>query len=565
MKLLIKTIHILFLLTLFGNLGYTQDCGQPTAQKVLHSKNLSVNILNGGDLFWDLNNAYFHTNPDNPNPTSSIFNTGFWMGGFTGFPSNPNLKMAAATYNNGNSYDYFAGPLSEIGTTTADNCSNFDKLWEVFGTEIKQHIDDFQDDGFVANKKENIYGYPGHQNPFFEDLNGFPLPNTPQGLAPFWDNNNDGIYNPDDGDYPLPTAVHKEHYPSHMIWGVFNDAGGNHTTTQGDGIRAEIQLTAWAFSCTDNSVLNNSIFTSHKIINRSQEALDSTYVGTFVDFDLGCYTDDYVGSIPEMNTFYAYNSDGIDGDRDGICQLSIPTYGTNPPVQSVTYLNHTMNTFSTTTPANSPDGLNWVPAGYYNLISGSWADGLPFTNEGNGYNSGQPTSYLFPNNPNDSNGWSMTTEAIPDGDFRTISGIYLDEMVSGAIETIDMVYTFYQDETKNNLETVDLVYQFTPELQQMYDSNFEMACDDLYLPTDDLQLSKFDIYPNPTTDILNIKMENPTKAIFYIFDIYGKRVLEKSGVLEQETQLSTSTLSQGIYFLKIKTEGQEFVKKFIKI
>jgi len=35
------------------------------------------------------------------------------------------------------------------------------------------------------------------------------------------------------------------------------------------------------------------------------------------------------------------------------------------------------------------------------------------------------------------------------------------------------------------------------------------------------------IFPNPTTDILNIKMENPTLANFSIFDIYGKRFWKK--------------------------------------
>ncbi|MFK7775641.1 MAG: T9SS type A sorting domain-containing protein, partial [Saprospiraceae bacterium] len=332
-------------------------------------------------------------------------------------------------------------------------------------------------------------------------------------------------------------------------------------------LRVEIQLTAWAFSCTDNMILNNSVFTSHKIINRAQDFLDSTYVGMFLDFDLGCYTDDYVGCIPNLNTFYAYNSDPIDGDQVGGCP-NIPFYDDNPPVQAVTYLNKTMSSFTTAKPAGVPNTSSNFPASYFNLISGSWDNGQPLTQGGNGSNSGgqaQPISFIFPDNPNDANGWSMTTESIPDGDFKAISSVYIDEMLSGAVETIDMAYTFYRDETLNHLETVDLVYQFTPQLQQMYDSKFEMACDDLYLPNENLEEANFQIFPNPTSDILNIKIENPSQANFSIFDIYGKKVLEKIGMNQSEIQLSTSILSQGVYFLKIEMDGKELVKKFIKM
>ncbi|MFK7775915.1 MAG: hypothetical protein AB8F94_27575, partial [Saprospiraceae bacterium] len=229
-----KIILLFLILISFGKKTEAQDCTLPQAQKVLNANNLSVNILNGGDLFWDRSNAFFQSNPDDPDPVSSVFTAGLWMGAFTGLPDNPVLRVTAAKYNSPTSNDYSPGPLSGFGTIEFDTCTNYDKLWEVFGTEIKQHIEDFEDDGIVANKQSNIYSYPAHQNPFFEDIHGFPLLNSPQGLAPFWDNDGDGNYNPDNGDYPLPSSVHKDHYPAHLIWGVFNDAGSNHTASGGD-------------------------------------------------------------------------------------------------------------------------------------------------------------------------------------------------------------------------------------------------------------------------------------------------------------------------------------------
>jgi hypothetical protein len=41
--------------------------------------------------------------------------------------------------------------------------------------------------------------------------------------------------------------------------------------------------------------------------------------------------------------------------------------------------------------------------------------------------------------------------------------------------------------------------------------------------------------------------------------------LEKMEVNQSEIQLSTSSFSQGVYFLRIEMEGKELVKKFIKM
>ncbi|MFK8007156.1 MAG: T9SS type A sorting domain-containing protein [Saprospiraceae bacterium] len=565
MKNQTRLFFIILLFFSFGKKTNAQDCTLPQAQKLLQGNNISANILLGGDLFWDRNDASFNTYPSPLPDVHSIFNTGLWLGGFTGLPDNPILKSAHSDYNSSTSFDFSAGPLSsENGTVDFETCANYDRLWEVLGSEIEQHITDFNDNGIIDNQISNIYSYPGHQNPYFENNNGFTLPLNIQEFAPFWDNDNDGIYNPDQGDYPLPSAVHKDHYPDHLIWGVFNDAGANHTSSSGDAIRAEIQVTAWASFCTDNVIINNTVFTSHKIINRAQDQIDSLFSGTFVDFDLGCYTDDYVGSIPSMNTFYAYNSSPSDGNN-GICQGGINTYADNPPVQAVTYLNQNLNSFSTTTPPNTTTNF-FTPAEIYNLLAGIWADGTPFTLGGTGYNSGgAETSFLFDGNPNTANDWSMLTANITDADFRTISSIEIGSLNQNESTTIDMAYTFYVDGSLDNIESVNMIYDNTPLLQQMYDDKFESTCTSIVLSNEDLTEYNIQVYPNPTSDILNIKIENSLQANFSIFDMYGKRVLEKMEVNRNEIQLSTSNFSSGVYFLKIEMDGKEFVKKFIKI
>ena len=568
MKKSIFSTILLFLVFSFSFLSNThgQDCPLPQASKVLQGNNISANILNGGDLFWDRSNASFSTQEGSNPPAHSIFAAGIWIGGFTGaFTNNPNLKLSASTYPNETSNDYSTGPLFQFGPPDIEMCTNFDRLWEVTRSEVEAHIADFEDDGLVNNKQENIYAYPGHQNPFFFDFNNFVLPNSSHGLAPFFDQDADGIYNPDNGDFPLPSPVNKNNIPEHMIWGIFNDNGNNHTASQGDIVQAEIQLTVWAFSCTNNQVIDNTIFTSHKIINKAASRIDSLHIGMFVDFDLGCFTDDYVGCIPDMNTFYAYNSDENDGEN-GDCTGGVSTYADNPPVQAVTYLNHKMDYFTTTQPAqNSSLGNSNLPSGFYNLLTGSWTDGTPLTQGGDGLTpGGTPTSFLFDDNPNDPMGWSMHTENILNGDFRTVSSIDIDSLLSQQTTTIDMAYTFYQDEDLNNIETVNMVYENTPTIQLWYDNQFQAGCDAITsVENNILKENLIQLFPNPTTHLLNVKLENPQAVafdvfdVFDVFDIYGKKVFKQAESFNSDFQLPIEHLSEGVYFLKIKIDGEE--------
>ena len=60
------------------------------------------------------------------------------------------------------------------------------------------------------------------------------------------------------------------------------------------------------------------------------EDIDSCYMGLFLDFEIGCPDDDYVGVIPESNMVFAYNSDEMDEDCDGY-----NGYGEYPPITAV--------------------------------------------------------------------------------------------------------------------------------------------------------------------------------------------------------------------------------------
>ncbi len=80
------------------------------------------------------------------------------------------------------------------------------------------------------------------------------------------------------------------------------------------------------------------------------------------------------------------------------------------------------------------------------------------------------------------------------------------------------------------------------------------------LGTDDLDLSKVSIYPNPAANILNI--ENAENSNIEVYDLLGKLLISKSSIDTLE-QLNVSNLINGAYFIRIYNGLQLTTEKII--
>ena len=69
----------------------------------------------------------------------------------------------------------------------------------------------------------------------------------------------------------------------------------------------------------------------------------------------------------------------------------------------------------------------------------------------------------------------------------------------------------------------------------------------------------FNIYPNPTSDVLNIVSSKYDIQKVYIYDLSGKQMLSES-----KSRIDVSKLPSGVYMLIIKTEEGNKNFKFIK-
>ncbi|WP_299385772.1 T9SS type A sorting domain-containing protein [uncultured Lacinutrix sp.] len=83
------------------------------------------------------------------------------------------------------------------------------------------------------------------------------------------------------------------------------------------------------------------------------------------------------------------------------------------------------------------------------------------------------------------------------------------------------------------------------------------------LSTTEFNTIDFAFYPNPATSILNIKLNNALRgnATVKVIDIQGKMVI--STTINQTLQLDVKSLKSGLYFVKLKYENTQTVKKLI--
>lgn len=98
----------------------------------------------------------------------------------------------------------------------------------------------------------------------------------------------------------------------------------------------------------------------------------------------------------------------------------------------------------------------------------------------------------------------------------------------------------------------------------MYDNFNIEAIKNVPLSSVEFLNTKFEIYPNPTTDIITIKNnENILIKNIDVIDLNG-RIIKSIKLEEQNTTLNIDFLASGTYLLGIKTDEGTAVKKIIK-
>ncbi|MDD4150224.1 MAG: hypothetical protein PHE33_09360 [Bacteroidales bacterium] len=323
----------------------TELCEPGQTSTELKVNNVRAMIHTAGDMWWDLQGKAFYIVPAD-GTTSALFAGAIWVGGKD---ANGQLKIAAQKFRQ-RGIDYWPGPLitsgSAIATVTQDICREYDKHFSITKNIVKEFREWYECSQDPACDTEE--SFPGYSIP--DIITNWPA-HGPEGgydynLAPFWDTDGDGYYNPLMGDFPYyefanngitddPDCMRPRNrapklFGDETLWWVYNDKGNIHTETGGASIGMEFRAQAFAF--TTNDELNDMTFYNYNIINRSTYTLYDTYFGVWTDADLGNPKDDFTGCDVLRGLGYMYNGDDDDETSEGI-----QGYGKQPPAIGIDF------------------------------------------------------------------------------------------------------------------------------------------------------------------------------------------------------------------------------------
>lgn len=403
------------------------DCAPSNSQRDLDINNVRARLLGGGDFWWDgVNNARYEIPKvdvsSNAIPVNAIFAGALW---FTGVDNGGNLKVAAQTYRN-QGHDFWTGPLDVLtGEVDQSVCRPYDRHFEVRGEQISQFIGAFESFNLSSpgaefpesEIPEAIKYWPAQGNPYLlnptnPSFNGLYYNDGP--VAPFFDKNKDGIYTPQFGDFPVIGVLVEDTivptFADQMIFWVINDMGQVHGRTGGQPLGVQVNCLAFAYQTSD--ALNDMTFYTFEVVKRTPGSLFQTYMGLFVDPDLGTFTDDYVGCDTVRSIGFVYNAnacDGLYGCAPNLPIVAIDYFegpkaddGSELGMSSFFYFNNAASGCQTD-PGNAAEFRNYHlgndRCGNQWVVGGTGVAGTPGATN-------VPTSYVYTGNPAICEQWS---------------------------------------------------------------------------------------------------------------------------------------------------------------
>lgn len=476
-----RSTFILLIGLIFASQSHAQ-CGRTSIQ-TLQANQVKAFFSNVGDLFSDgeFNGGFAAPYVPGFPEVHTLLHGSLVLSGID--PSGAVRTSSVGYRTDASDTDFIFGPLDDqTGQPIADGCANFAHIWQVYRDDLLRFLADYDDNGQIDQAiPAHIKSWPGRGNPLFEQAMGFELPD--QELAPFFDRNENGIYEPTAGEYPVIGPDMPDAIPDHLIWAVFNDVANTHLFLDSESIGAEVHLMAYGFNCGDHETLSQTIFTRHKIFLKGVDPINNFTTGFWIDPDLGCHSDDYIGTDSISNSVYIYNQDAVDGEFGCECPGNILTYCEQPPVQAITILNEPL----WRSMAFFPSSVNVPPAimrpqtaeEYYSYLQGNWRDGTPLTVGGFGYNpAGMQTTthFAYFDDPSNLNGWSMFAEDQPSYGALPVFAAPPRSLSQGESMIVDIAYSFHRQAGASNIENVQVMRTQIPDIQNAFDNAFDAVC-----------------------------------------------------------------------------------------
>lgn len=492
---------------------------------------------------------------------SLIYADGLWIAGFDG----TTLRQSSQTYRQ-SGLDFVPGPVSN--DLNAD--TKFDKVYRV----NLQTLTDFKN-GNIQGIPQEIADWPAHGDTNMGEA---------YYLAPFVDVNNDGNYDPVDGDYPKIKG-------DEAIYTIYNDVN---TGSNGNGLGVEIHSMLYGYNT--GGVEDSILFKEYRVINRSTVDYTDAIVSIFADFEVGNSRDDYAATSLETNSIYTYNADSddegpygfgskpvamglrilkgppavygdmIDNNRD-LCvdgvRASSGACNPEDPITAVrehVTMSSTMYYNNTFTNQGNPD----VPLDFYNYMQAKWRNGnnLIIEPNGDGYvpsNTGAVSNFFFPGNsydtsaayePSQPTNWSQTSQ---NSDSRYLANMGFISLNSEESFTISTAYIWARAENPADIfAPVNQLLDGLTQADSIYDNPPPRT-----VGVNSYQVNQsYLVSYKATSGNWFVSNNESTILDFVIYSTTGQRMGSFKIQANSKSQVPTQAFAKGIYLLVNAESGK---------
>ncbi len=420
-----------------------------------------------------------------------------------------------------------------------------DAIWSMSLAEINHHRNNYFIPGYTMSSA--IANWPG---------NGDVTNGVASILAPFKDLNENDLYEPMLGEYPVIRG-------EKAVLCIYNDEGA--PGVHGMSLESEVmgvEVHAMFYQYSGNDYKDSTTYMSFKVFNRGIHDYDSLFFGLNIDIDLGYYNDDYAGCDSAQSLVYFYNGDNFDDNNVE------KGHGWNPPSVGVKCLNHELYSsvnFMSSYQIGHPYQESILALHYFNQLNGFWSDGSQKVYGGLGFESEYhettyPTKLMYTGHPLDSNAWSMRADLQPFSDHRVLFNGPPVSMSSGDFQCFDYA-VLYNRASGNHLENVAGLIDMCDQVQQDYEFDLTNDCIlKLGLTENDDAPTEVMIYPNPAMDYMVVKGLNKDFEKMEIFTQFGLKVHEEK-LTDKNIQQVSLQLSPGLYLVHLTGSKGQVTKK----
>ncbi len=502
--------------------------------QLLEGNNVSATINNSGSQFTTVNESAGYLVPQNAN-AGLIFSAQFWYAGV-----DEEGTLRAALGGNFNESDVFIGPYSddysdlsysqEFAQSIYSFCSSeiqyFVKWWECQNGILTEGCDDLENP--TIDFLERIYSYPAHGNVAI---------GQDYWLLPFWDRDGDGVYNPDNGDFPIIKGCCGTYL-------IQNDTRNLHSS---GALTIGMQMVYHFYQYSNGGLLDDFTFIDVQAVNKGEYNFQEFRFGLMVDGDIGFPYDDFMGSDPVRQMAFFYNADNFDEDDEDI---ELYGFGDDPPAIGIVALKTELN--SIISPSTS---FNSVMSKWMNL-GGLQESGQPFLDPDD-----VATSFMYSGALDNSNEWSELNSGNVSGDRRLLMSSIINNFQSG--DTISQTYAIIYSRSGNNVQNALSLGSIADAVKEFYLEGEFYNCESLSAGTHGNEEILFEVFPNPSSGIIQISSQTMMDE-FSIRDLNGREVLAASVDQLNQVEIDLSNVMKGVYTLTISSNKGTSTRRIMK-